>query len=105
MVKKVNKEKFGGKEIHPRSRKARQLSKHMAGVSKRDAAVIIRNKKYKAKTDKFKWFQNKIVSELELKKPSDHLANTFFTTEIGDPFHKSGYCPHNLVANYIWITK
>ena len=45
------------------------------------------------------------AGELELKKPSDHLANTFFSTEIGDPFHKSGYCPNNLVANYIWITK
>ena len=45
------------------------------------------------------------ADELELKKPSDHLTNTFLSTDIGDPFHKSGYCPHNLVANYIWITK
>ena len=27
------------------------------------------------------------ADELELKKPSDHLTNTFLSTDIGDPFH------------------
>ena len=36
----------------------------------------------------------------------EHLQNTFInTTDTGNPFEESGYCPVNLVCNYIWITK
>ena len=45
------------------------------------------------------------ADKLEQMKPNEHLENTFFATETGDPFQQSGYVPNNLVCNYIWISK
>ena len=46
------------------------------------------------------------ADKLENMSPAEHLQNTFVTsTDTGDPFDQSGYCPVNLVCSYIWITK
>ena len=46
------------------------------------------------------------ADKLEKMSPAEHLQNTFVTsTDTGDPFDQSGYCPVNLVCSYIWITK
>ena len=46
------------------------------------------------------------ADDLEKMNQSEHLENTFInTTDTGNPFEESGYCPVNLVCNYIWITK
>ena len=48
---------------------------------------------------------NEFADKLEKMTQNEHLQNTFLTTETGNPFNESGYCPNNLICNYIWITK
>ena len=36
---------------------------------------------------------------------ADHLETTFISAKDDNPFYKSGFRPHKLVCNYIWITK
>ena len=36
---------------------------------------------------------------------SDHLDTTFISAKDDNPFYKSGFRPHKLVCNYIWIRK
>ena len=46
------------------------------------------------------------ADRLEKMTDAEHLQNTFIsTTDTGNPFEESGYCPFRLVCSYIWITK
>ena len=46
------------------------------------------------------------AESLEKISQAEHLQNTFIsTTDTGNPFEESGYCPLHLVCSYIWITK
>ena len=46
------------------------------------------------------------AERLEKMTQAEHLQNTFInTTDTGNPFEQSGYCPFRLVCSYIWITK
>lgn len=47
----------------------------------------------------------KFLDEVKELKDFEHLQNTFLSTDTGSPFTTSGYRPHLLISNTIWITK
>lgn len=66
MVKKLTRKKVvNKKDIHPLSRKAKQVTKQCAGIKRRDNAHLLRHKKNKAMIDKYKWFQEIVKGSFE----------------------------------------
>ena len=66
MVKKLTRKKNQNqKEIHPNSRKAKQITKQAAGIKRRDAAHILRKKKNKATIEKYIWFKEQFLEIFE----------------------------------------
>ena len=47
----------------------------------------------------------KFAENLEKQDYADFHEETFFATESGDPFQKSGFGPKQLIGCYVWITK
>ena len=45
------------------------------------------------------------IAEFKNLSLADHLDTTFISAKDDNPFYKSGFRPHKLVCNYIWIRK
>lgn len=72
------------KDIHPKSRRAKQVSKQMAGVKRRDIAHVLRKRKNNALVEKYTWFKERIPD-----KPFSHEEMALLVDEYLSRFDEA----------------